>query len=79
MKFWLDKGVTAFRIDAAPFFMEDPLLRDEYYGDEFAKIVAGNEERSSRRFHHQDNFKFLNEMYQFLRQYDRKNRRERET
>ncbi|XP_065223344.1 maltase A1-like [Planococcus citri] len=79
MKFWLDKGVTAFRVDAAPFLMEDPLLREEDYGNEFAKIEAGTEERSSRRFHHPDNFPFLNEMYLFLRQYDKKNKKERET
>jgi alpha-glucosidase len=29
MKFWLDKGVAGFRLDAIPTLFEDPTLRDE--------------------------------------------------
>ncbi len=31
MRFWLDKGVAGFRLDAVPSLFEDPLLRDEPY------------------------------------------------
>ena len=29
MRFWLDKGVDGFRVDAAPFMAKDPALRDD--------------------------------------------------
>lgn len=29
VKFWLDKGIGGFRVDAPIFYMEDPYLRDE--------------------------------------------------
>lgn len=29
IKFWLDKGISGFRLDAARYFIEDALLRDE--------------------------------------------------
>ena len=29
LQFWLDRGVSGFRMDAVPFLFEDPELRDE--------------------------------------------------
>ena len=29
LKFWIDKGVDGFRMDAVPFMFEDPNFRDE--------------------------------------------------
>ncbi len=29
MRFWLDRGVAGFRLDAIPTLFEDPQLRDE--------------------------------------------------
>ncbi|XP_065223167.1 maltase 2-like [Planococcus citri] len=76
MKFWLDKGVSAFRVDATPFFMEDPLLRDDVHIDALARWAAGTEDGFSYRLNHPDNIGFLNELHLFLRQYDRKNKKE---
>lgn len=29
LRFWLDRGVDGFRVDAVPYLFEDPQLRDE--------------------------------------------------
>lgn len=29
MRFWLDKGIDGFRVDAVPYLVEDSLLRNE--------------------------------------------------
>ena len=29
LQFWLDRGVSGFRMDAVPFLFEDPEMRDE--------------------------------------------------
>ena len=34
MRFWLDRGVAGFRLDAIPTLFEDPQLRD-------AKVLTG--------------------------------------
>ncbi|XP_065222155.1 maltase 2-like [Planococcus citri] len=79
MKFWLDKGVTSFRVDATPFFMEDPLLRDDEFVNQLTKTAAGTEDGFTYRLNHPDTYTFLNEFYLFLRQYDRKNKKERQS
>lgn len=33
MKFWLDRGVSGFRLDAAKHYLEDSLFRDEPFSD----------------------------------------------
>jgi len=37
-RFWLDKGVDGFRLDAANHFMHDPALPDNPEGDDFSLI-----------------------------------------
>ncbi|XP_065224380.1 maltase A2-like [Planococcus citri] len=75
MKFWLDKGVAAFRVDAVPFFMEDPLFPDEGDTQEWLKVALGLQEGFSARLNHPDTVPFLNELALYLRQYDRKNKK----
>ncbi|XP_065212328.1 maltase 1-like [Planococcus citri] len=79
IKFWLDKGVTAFRLDAVEFFMEDPSLRDDIDTESLIKVVLGVEETETPRLHHPDTFEFLHELYMFFRQYDRQNKKQRQT
>jgi alpha-glucosidase len=45
MRFWLDKGVAGFRLDAVPSLFEDPQLRDEPYLD---GVDAYNERKLAR-------------------------------
>ncbi|XP_065212327.1 maltase A1-like [Planococcus citri] len=79
MKFWLDKGVAAFRLDAVGFFMEDPLLREDIDTETLIKVVAAESEMETPRLHHPDTFEFLHELRTFFRQYDLENKRQRET
>ncbi|XP_065218522.1 maltase A2-like [Planococcus citri] len=70
MKFWLEKGVAGFRIDAPMFFMEDELLQDNPLPDlgmGLWALLACN-----YTFNHPDTFTFLNELNVFLKEYDRK-------
>ncbi|XP_065223650.1 maltase A2-like [Planococcus citri] len=79
IKFWLDKGVAAFRLDATEFLMEDPLLRDDIDAESITKVIQGEEETETPRLHHADTFKFLHELRMFFRQYDHENKKQRET
>ncbi|XP_065223677.1 maltase A2-like [Planococcus citri] len=79
MKFWLDKGVTAFRVDAVPFFMEDPLFRDETDTYEMIRVAKGIQDGFSPRLHHPDTIPFLNELALYLRRYDRQNKKKLES
>ncbi len=47
MRFWMDKGVAGFRLDAVPSLFEDPLLRDEPYVE---GIDAYGERKVSRQY-----------------------------
>ena len=79
MKFWLDKGVAAFRVDAVPFFMEDPLLREDEHLDQLARVTCGTKEGFSYRLNHPDTLIFLHDLYSYVQQYDRENRKQRQT
>lgn len=57
MKFWLDKGVAGFRLDAATALFEDKLLRDD--------------DNYWRQYSQEENFPFLHEMRLFLDEYSR--------
>ena len=48
MRFWLDKGVAGFRLDAVPSLFEDPQLRDEPYME---GMDAYGERKVSRAVH----------------------------
>jgi alpha-glucosidase len=47
MRFWLDKGVAGFRLDAVPSLFEDSMLRDEPY---IEGIDAYGERKVSRQY-----------------------------
>jgi len=47
MRFWLDKGVAGFRLDAVPSLFEDPQLRDEPYVE---GVDAYGERKVSRQY-----------------------------
>ncbi|XP_065224385.1 maltase 1-like [Planococcus citri] len=78
LKFWLEKGVTGFRIDAPTCFMEDPQLRDNAEVGPDA-TVFNVFDMCEQTFNHPDTFKFVNELNLFLRQYDRKSGKQTQT
>ncbi|XP_065223684.1 maltase 2-like [Planococcus citri] len=71
MKFWLEKGVAGFRVDAPMVFMEDPQLRDNKpLGLDTTVFTVF--EGMTNTFNHPDTFRFVNELNAFVRDYDRK-------
>jgi alpha-glucosidase len=62
MRFWMDKGVAGFRLDAIPSLFEDPQLRDEPYLD---GINAYGERNISRIY--TDNLPEVHEVLRELR------------
>lgn len=72
MKFWLEKGVSGFRVDAPMVLLEDEQLRDSPPlppNPTHFTIFASDE--LEQHVHHPDTFRFLNELYTFVQQYDR--------
>jgi alpha-glucosidase len=63
MRFWLDKGVAGFRLDAVPSLFEDPQFRDEPY---LEGTDAYDERKVSRQF--TDNLPEVHEVLRELRQ-----------
>jgi alpha-glucosidase len=63
MRFWLDKGVAGFRLDAVPSLFEDPQLRDEPYVD---GVDAYGERKVSKQY--TDNLPEVHEVLRELRQ-----------
>jgi alpha-glucosidase len=63
MRFWLDKGVAGFRLDAVPSLFEDPVLRDEPYVE---GVDAYGERKVSRQY--TDNLPEVHEVLRELRQ-----------
>jgi alpha-glucosidase len=63
MRFWLDKGVAGFRLDAIPSLFEDPMLKDEPY-------VEGTDAYGERRVSRQytDNLPEVHDVLRELRQ-----------
>ena len=72
MNFWLDKGVSGFRVDAPMVFMEDPQLRDNPPIRGKLNVFTVFEE-CERTMNHPDSYKFVNELNSIVRQYDRDN------
>lgn len=69
MKFWLDKGISGFRVDAPMVFMEDEQLRDNPPLKTLPNVFTIFEQ-CERTLNHPDTFKFVNELNTFLRKYD---------
>lgn len=71
MRFWLDRGVDGFRVDAVPFTAKDPLLRDEPINPDFVaergdwKYLALNHIYNSGQSHL---FAYLAEMASVLKE-----------
>jgi len=63
MRFWLDKGVAGFRLDAIPSLFEDPMLKDEAY-------VEGTDAYGERKVSRQytDNLPEVHDVLRELRQ-----------
>ncbi|XP_065223126.1 maltase 1-like [Planococcus citri] len=78
MKFWLEKGVSGFRVDVPMLFMEDEQLRDNPPPRLDADILTVFAE-CEYTINQPDTFRFINELNVFLQQYDRKSRRKIQT
>lgn len=57
MKFWFDKGVAGFRIDAPMFFMEDKQFRNEQVP-------------TVHTMHQWESYEFIHELRQFVDNYN---------
>ena len=55
IEFWLDRGVSGFRLDATPFYFEDEEFRDD---------------TSDRQFEQPETFDFIHEFRMFLNEYN---------
>lgn len=42
MKYWLDKGVAGFRMDAVPYLVEDSEFKDEEEPGQYTKDLDGS-------------------------------------
>lgn len=56
MKFWLDRGVAGFRLDAAIFFFEDKNMRDD--------------DNQIRQYNQPESLEFIHELRLFLNEYN---------
>ncbi|XP_065224136.1 maltase A2-like [Planococcus citri] len=74
LKFWLEKGVSGFRVDAPMFLMEDELLRDNLPLSPEANVFTMFAE-CEHTFNHPDTFRYVNELNRFLKQYDQESGR----
>jgi len=63
LRFWMDKGVAGFRLDAVPSLFEDPMLRDERYVE---GVDAYGERKVSRQY--TDNLPEVHDVLHELRQ-----------
>ncbi|XP_065224401.1 maltase A1-like [Planococcus citri] len=72
MKFWLDKGVSGFRVDAPMMLMEDERLRNNLPLSPEATFFTMFSE-CEQTFNHPDTFKYLHELNEFLGKYDLEN------
>ena len=79
MKFWLDKGVSGFRVDAPMVFLEDEQFRDVPPALPDDTVFTLFTENRKYIINHPDTFRFVNELNTFVRQYDRKTRKFDET
>ncbi|XP_065222181.1 maltase 2-like [Planococcus citri] len=72
IKFWLDKGVSGFRVDVPMAFMEDPLLRDNGPISPTATPFTIFSE-CERNLNHADTFIYVSELNAFVQKYDQEN------
>ncbi|XP_065220132.1 maltase A2-like [Planococcus citri] len=78
MKFWLEKGVAGFRVDAPPFFMEDKLLRDNPLLNP-GEVGTSAWLKCKYNLDQPDTITYLNELNAFLKEYDRKSGKQIQT
>ncbi|XP_065222590.1 maltase 2-like [Planococcus citri] len=70
MKFWLDRGVAGFRLDAAEHFIEDRYFRDEPLADpNKTKITSYFDLIHIYTAHLRETYEFLHELRDFTDQY----------
>ncbi|XP_065225150.1 maltase 1-like [Planococcus citri] len=80
IKFWLEKGVTGFRVDAPMLLLEDEHLQDHppLKPEHTLETIFAIDDYKTH-VHHPDTFKFINELHQFVAQYDKKSRKSTQT
>jgi alpha-glucosidase len=72
MRFWLDKGIDGFRMDAIDWLSKDPDLRDDPVDENATGKKAGFDHASLRHTHSRDGihlYERLNEMAEVLTDY----------
>ncbi len=73
MRFWLDRGVDGFRVDAVDWLSKDAALRDDPTDIYAINKAAGHDHESLRHLHSRDGphlFDRLNEMVEVIEEYD---------
>ncbi|XP_065203780.1 maltase 2-like [Planococcus citri] len=79
LKFWLDKGVAGFRLDATKHFVEDELLRDEPLADpnnRVVKVYADLDHKYTTDLW--ESYEFIHELRDYIDQYSRQKSEEYE-
>lgn len=70
MKFWFEKGLDGFRVDAIPFLVEDPQLRDEDRKPDCNDPIEANCMIHIYTQNHLETYEVMREFDDFLKQYD---------
>ncbi|XP_065220546.1 maltase A2-like [Planococcus citri] len=78
MEFWLNKGVSGFRVDSPMLFMEDPDLQDNPPVDPNTPTMMIYD-AVPQTANHPDTFFFIKELNEWIRKYDRETHRENYT
>ncbi|XP_065217254.1 maltase A1-like [Planococcus citri] len=78
MRFWLDRGVSGFRVDAPMVFMEDPDLKNNPPVDPKTPPILIYD-AVPETANHPDTFPFIKELNEWIREYDRETHRENYT
>ena len=62
-RFWLDRGVDGFRLDASNYFMHDPLLRDnEWFDEQGVRLEPHAPDQKIYSESHQDIIAFIRKL-----------------
>lgn len=70
MKFWFDKGLDGFRVDAIPFLVEDAELHDEERNPDCNDPIEANCMIHIYTQNRPETYDVMREFDDFLKQYD---------